>query len=97
MTKGEEKELGSEPSQQDGKGGKRDASCKEKGHRHLHFLVVVDPISQNVDLRKKKAGKKNEKVGAHSVRPGRRKGVQCRSKGADREEGNTRTLLETSA
>lgn len=54
MTKGEEKELGSEPSQQDGKGGKRDASCKEKGHRHLHFLVVVDPISQNVDLRKKK-------------------------------------------
>lgn len=24
-----------------------------EGHRHLHFLVVVDPVSQNVDLEKK--------------------------------------------
>lgn len=21
-----------------------------KGHRHSHFLVVVDPVSQNIDL-----------------------------------------------
>lgn len=36
---------------------------------------------------KKEAGKVNDKVGAHSGRPGRRKGVQGRSKGTNREEG----------